>query len=110
MSAWGQQATMAELTKVFMRVDKPKGLGAIGTGLAEDADDDSKLKGEVDVKDSDLNRITLEFEIPNPLPSFVTAAWDGGSPLYLTENAVYESELYLGAAGAAYIGHRSCQA
>ena len=82
------------LTKVFMRVDKPKGLGAIGTGLAEDADDDSKLKGEVDVKDSDLNRITLEFEIPNPLPRFVGSAWSSGSPVYITQSAIYEGERY----------------
>ena len=35
MSACGATGNDGGLTKVFMRVDKPKGLGAIGTGLAE---------------------------------------------------------------------------
>ena len=48
----------------------------------------------MDVKDSDLNRITLEFEIPNPLPRFVGSAWSSGSPVYITQSAIYEGERY----------------
>ena len=42
-------------------MDKPNGLGAATGELEEKDGDDSKLVGEVSVKDADLNRVKVEF-------------------------------------------------
>ena len=82
------------LTSIFMEVDKPEGLGKVGDGLEEDKTDPNnvKLKGEVDVRDADLNRVTLEHRASFAASSNIGTWTDSSKNAFVTSDrkALYQ--------------------